>query len=398
MQSLRLSQMCIATSLGRGLDTHWEALRTGRSGLAPCVFEDVRLETHVGAIDGLDHLELPAGLRAYDCRNNRAAELALRQDGFDDAMASARERYGAARIGVFLGTSTSGILEAEHAYQARDASGRLPAQFRYSTTHNTHSLAAFVQKRFGLSGPSLVVSCACASTGKAFGNAARAMAAGLCDAAIVGGADTLCLTTLHGFASLQLVSPEPCRPCDGGRDGISIGEAAGFVLLERGDAPGAIRPGDIVFRGLGESNDAYHMSSPHPEGAGARLAIVRALQAAGLEAGDIDYVNLHATATLVGDKAEDHAVFDVFGGQTPASSTKGATGHTLGAAGIVEAIFSAQALQHQFMPGSVHLRARDAGFRSNVLGRGEARSMRRVMSNSFGFGGTNCSLILELAA
>ncbi len=400
MQPLRLSQMCIATSLGRGLDAQFDALRTGHSGLAPCVFENVQLNTHVGAIDALDHVHLPANLVAYDCRNNRAAELALRQDGFEDAMASARESYGASRIGVFLGTSTSGILEAEHAYQARDPdTGRLPEHFRYATTHNTYSLAAFVQRRFGLSGPALVVSCACASTGKAFGNAARAMAAGLCDAAIVGGADTLCLTTLHGFASLNLISPEPCRPCDGGRDGISIGEAAGFVLLERCDAKaGDAQAGDILFRGLGESNDAYHMSSPHPQGAGARLAIDRALEAVGLQPGDIDYVNLHATATLVGDKAEDHAMFATFGGETPCSSTKGLTGHTLGAAGIVEAIFCALALQHQFMPGSAHLRTRDSGFRSNVLRLGRAADLRRVMSNSFGFGGTNCSLILELAA
>lgn len=395
MQPLRLSHMCIATSLGRGLDAQFNALRAGRSGLAPCTFENAQLNSYVGAIDELNHLQLPAALQDYDCRNNRAAELALRQDGFEDAIAAARARYGESRIGVFLGTSTSGILEAEHAYQERDAeTGRLPEHFRYATTHNTFSLAAFVQRRLGLSGLSLVVSCACASTGKAFGNAARAIAAGLCDAAIVGGADTLCLTTLHGFASLNLVSPEPCRPCDGSRDGISIGEAAGFVLLERADA----RAGDVMFCGLGESNDAYHMSSPHPQGAGGRLAMARALAAADLLAQDIDYVNLHATATPVGDKAEDCAVFDTFGGALPCSSTKGFTGHTLGAAGIVEAIFCALALQHQFMPGSAHLRTRDGAFRSNVLRMGRAADLRRVMSNSFGFGGSNCSLILERAA
>lgn len=395
MQPLRVSQMCIATSLGRGLDAQFGALRGGHSGLQPCMFENATLNTHVGAIGLLDEMQLPTSLAAYDCRNNRAAELALRQDGFEDAVASARETYGESRIGVFLGTSTSGILEAEHAYQQRDpATGRLPDHFRYSTTHNTHSLAGFVQRRFDLCGPSLVVSTACASTGKAFGNAARAIAAGLCDAAIVGGADTLCLTTLHGFASLNLISPEPCRPCDAERSGISIGEASGFVLLEKAEP----HAGDVMFCGLGESNDAYHMSSPHPEGRGARLAIERALRASGLSPDDIDYVNLHATATPVGDSAEDNAVFGIFGGQTPCSSTKGMTGHTLGAAGIVEAIFCALALQHQFMPGSAHLRTRDPAFRSNVLRMGRAADLRRVMSNSFGFGGTNCSLILELAA
>jgi 3-oxoacyl-[acyl-carrier-protein] synthase-1 len=382
MEPLRISRMCIATSLGRGLGAQFDAFRTGHSGLAPCVFENVALDTHVGAIDLLDELQLPASLSAYDCRTNRAAELALRQDGFEDAISVAREKYGESRIGVFLGTSTSGILEAEHAYQQRDpASGRLPEHFRYSTTHNTHSLAGFVQRRLGLCGPSLVVSTACASTG-------------LCDAAIVGGADTLCLTTLHGFASLNLVSSEPCRPCDGERSGISIGEAAGFVLLEKAEP----HAGDVMFLGLGESNDAYHMSSPHPEGRGARLAIERAFAASGLSASDIDYVNLHATATAVGDSAEDNAMFEIFGNRVPCSSTKGMTGHTLGAAGIVEAIFCALALQHQFMPGSAHLRTPDPAFRSNVLRMGRAADLRRVMSNSFGFGGTNCSLILELAA
>jgi 3-oxoacyl-[acyl-carrier-protein] synthase-1 len=394
MQTLRLSQMCIATSLGRGLDAQFAALRTGHSGLAPCAFEDVRLETHVGAINELDEIVLPRGLDEFDCRNNRAAELALRQDGFEGRVEAAREKYGSDRIGVFLGTSTSGILEAEHAYQARDRdSGMLPASFNYATTHNTYSLAAYLQRRFGLSGPALVVSCACASTGKAFGNATRAIAAGLCDTAIVGGADTLCLTTLHGFASLNLTAPGPCRPSDGTRDGISIGEAAGFVLLETGKP----HAGDVLLLGLGESNDAYHMSSPHPQGAGARLAMERALQSAGLSAGDIDYVNLHGTATPVGDLAEDHAMFEVFGADIPCSSTKGHTGHTLGAAGIVEAIFCALALQHQFAPGSPHTNAIDPAFRSHVLRIGKAMHLERVMSNSFGFGGTNCSLILGIA-
>lgn len=392
MTPLRLSRMCIASSLGAGLQRTRAALEAGRSGLAPCAFEDSTVQTYVGALDGLDAIALDAAHAAFDCRNNRAAELALRQDGFEAAVADARRRYGAHRIGLFLGTSTSGILEAEHAYQRREA-GRLPADFRYETTHNTYSLAGFLRARLGITGVSLVVSCACASTAKAFGNAARMIEAGLCDAAIVGGADTLCLTTLHGFASLGLTAPGPCRPSAASRCGISIGEAAGFVLLEKA-VPAT---GDVVFQGIGESNDAYHMSAPHPQGAGARRAIEQALLSAGLDARDIDYVNMHATATPAGDSAEDHAVSDVFGDGVVCSSTKGHTGHTLGAAGIVEAIVCALALRHGFAPGSPHTGQTDPAFRSRYLLESRALPMRAVMSNSFGFGGSNCSLIFAAA-
>ncbi len=393
MFPLRLSHLCVATSLGLGIDPLLAALRTGASGLRPCTFQGATVLTHVGEVDALDGMHLPGSLAAFACRNNHLAELALRQDGFEAAVAAARLRYGADRIGLFLGTSTSGILSTEHAYRQRtpDATA-LPADFNYETTQNTYSLAAFLRARLGLCGPSLVVSCACASTAKAFGNAARMIAAGLCDAAIVGGADTLCLTTLYGFDSLNLTAPGPCRPSDGERDGISIGEAAGFVLLERASAP----HDDVMLLGIGESNDAYHMSSPHPQGAGARRAIEQALASAGVAASEVGYVNMHATATLVGDSAEDHAVFDVFGDGVPCSSTKGHTGHTLGAAGVVEAIISALALRHQLAPGSPHTRTIDPAFRCRYLLESAALRLERVMSNSFGFGGSNCSLVFGL--
>ncbi len=243
-------------------------------------------------------------------------------------------------------------------------------------------------------GPAFVVSAACATTGKVFATAARMIAAGLCDAAIVGGADTLCATTLYGFRSLNVMSEEPCRPFDADRCGISIGEAAGFALLER---PSATGDDSVLLLGVGESSDAYHMSSPHPDGIGARLAMERALTAAGLAPRDIDYVNLHGTATPVGDAAEDRAVSELFGSATPCSSTKGYTGHTLGASGIVEALFSALAILHGMVPGSPHTRAVDPGFRSRYLLATENARIDRVMSNSFGFGGANCSLLLGRA-
>jgi len=251
-----------------------------------------------------------------------------------------------------------------------------------------------VRTYLGLAGPAFVVSSACATTGKVFATAARMIAAGLCDAAIVGGADTLCATTLYGFRSLNVMSEQPCRPFDAERSGISIGEAAGFALLER---PAATGDDSVLLLGVGESSDAYHMSSPHPDGIGARLAMERALTAAGVGPRDIDYVNLHGTATLVGDAAEDRAVSELFGAATPCSSTKGYTGHTLGASGIVEALFSALAILHGMVPGSPHTRTVDPGFRSRYVVATENARIDRAMSNSFGFGGANCSLLLGRA-
>jgi 3-oxoacyl-[acyl-carrier-protein] synthase-1 len=368
-------------------------LKSGRSGLRPCHFGTADLRTHVGEITGLADVRLEGKLTAFDCRNNRLAEMALRQDGFGAAVSASSQRHGAHRIGIFLGTSTSGILQSELAYRVRDPrTGALPAWFDYERTHNTYSLAGFLTERLGLRGPSVVVSCACASTAKAFGSAARMIEAGICDAAIVGGADSLCLTTLYGFQSLNLTAAGPCRPFDANRDGISIGEAAGFALLERAEL--GTRDDDLLLLGIGESNDAYHMSSPHPEGAGARLAMERALASAGLGPADIDYLNLHGTATLAGDAAEDRAVFELFGGATPCSSTKGQTGHTLGAAGIVEAIISLLAIRHGIIPGCVNTVTIDPGFRSRHLTTSASARLDVVMSNSFGFGGSNCSLIL----
>jgi 3-oxoacyl-[acyl-carrier-protein] synthase-1 len=243
-------------------------------------------------------------------------------------------------------------------------------------------------------GPAFVVSCACASSAKAFGNASRMIASGLCDAAVVGGADSLCLTTLYGFHSLNLNSPGPCRPFDAHRDGISIGEAAGFVLLERTPRDDADR---VYLLGVGESNDAHHMSSPHPEGAGARLAMERALGSAGLRPRDIDYINLHGTATRVGDVAEDNAVFGLFGEAPARGSTKGHTGHTLGAAGVIEAIISALAIRDGLLPGSPHTETIDPAFRGRYQVASERAKIDRVLSNSFGFGGSNCSLVLGRA-
>jgi 3-oxoacyl-[acyl-carrier-protein] synthase-1 len=392
MHPLRISHCSVVSSIGAGLAATLAALRGGTSGLRPCAFETADLPTYVGEVAALDDVRLPKAFAAFDCRNNRLADMTLGQDGFEDAVAASVSRYGARRVGLFLGTSTSGILQAELAYRARDAAtGMLPPAFEYQRTQNTGSLAAYLRHRLGIDGPAFVVSCACASTAKVFGTATRMIEAGMCDAAIVGGADSLCLTTLYGFHALALNAPGPCRPFDTARDGISIGEAGGFALLEKPQSPPANN--DILLLGVGESNDAYHMSSPHPEGVGARLAMERALASAGLAPRNVDYINLHGTATRVGDSAEDMAVSALFGSDTPCSSTKGYTGHTLGAAGIVEAIISALAIRHGVLPGSAHTETVDPSFRCRYqLGTMPAR-IDTVLSNSFGFGGSNCSLV-----
>ena len=389
MQPLLISAFSAVNCLGAGQAALLEALRAKRSGLVPCEFETAAIDTWVGEVPHLDERAVPSELQEYDCRLNRLAQLGLEQDGFAAAVGAARARYGAARIGVFVGTSTSGILEAELAYRRRDPqSGALPASFRYYATLNTYSVGDFITRYLGLAGPSFVVSSACSSTAKVFGNAARMIAAGVCDAAVVGGADSLCLTTLYGFRALELTSRQPCRPFDAERDGISLGEGAGFALLEKtGDA-------GLVLLGIGESSDAYHMSTPHPEGAGARSAMRRALDAARLEPADIDYINVHGTATPTNDIAEDKAVVELFGTRTPCSSTKGATGHLLGAAGITEAIVSMLAVKHGVLPGSAHTRRVDPALASNYLIESRSAPVRRALTNSFGFGGSNCSLVI----
>ena len=396
MSPLQLTRYSATSCLGRGLEPMRAALRVRSSGLSRQPFESSALDTCIGAVDGLDAVRLPAALAAWDCRNNRLAELGLAQDGFADAVRSAAARLGAARIGVFLGTSTSGIHQTELAYRRRDAaSGALPADFDYARTHNTYSVSGYVRARLGILGPAWTVSTACSSSAKVFGSAARMIDAGLIDAAVVGGVDSLCLTTLFGFNSLELLSREPCRPWDRARSGLSIGEAAAFALLER---PGGSPAQDaVLLLGVGESSDAHHMSSPHPEGLGARLAMQAALQAAALQPGDIDYLNLHGTATPSNDADEDRAVVGLFGQSTPCSSTKGATGHTLGAAGALEAVVAALSLREGFIPGGAQTSELDPALGANYVLESRDAPLGRVLSNSFGFGGTNCSLLLGRA-
>jgi len=387
MTPLVLSAAGLVTALGRGQAATLAALRARRDGLRRCDFAGLG-HGFIGRVADVEAHALPPDLAGFDCRNNRLADMALHSDGFAAAVAEAVTRHGADRIAVVVGTSTSGVLSCEEAYLQRDRrTGRLPDALDYHRTHDLQSLAWFVRAALGLAGPALTVSTACASSARAMLDAAHLIASGIADAAVVGGADSLCRLTLAGFAALELVSPEPCRPCDAGRQGISVGEAAGFCLLERGST-------GIALLGVGASSDGYHMSSPRPDGAGSALAMRRALDSAGLEPRDIDAINLHGTGTRANDAAEDAAVAAVFGDAVPASSTKGFTGHTMGSCGIVEAVIGRLCLEHGLLPGCLRVERVDPGFRAQVATRNEDRTLRRLVSNSFGFGGTNVSLIL----
>ena len=396
MTPLPVTHFTLATALGLGRAPTWEALRTGRSGLRRQRFETAELDTWLGLVPAVETASMPVGFEAFDCRNNRLAELALRADGFDLAVQRAAQRWGAHRVGVFLGTSTSGILQTEVAYRHRDAaSGALPAELFYGQTHNTYSVSRYVRAVLGLAGPAFVVSTACSSSAKVYASAARCIAAGVIDAAVVGGVDSLCLTTLYGFKALELLSTDICRPWDARRDGLSLGEAAAFALLERDAGDDSVQ---AWLRGVGESSDGHHMSSPHPQGLGAAQAMRAALADAGVRADELDYLNLHGTGTPGNDAAEDPAVLAVFGPELPCSSTKGLTGHTLGAAGGVEAAIAMLALQHAWLPAGLNLEQPDAALGCHYLRAPRPQAAKLVASNSFGFGGSNACLVFGAAS
>ncbi len=394
MKPLAIADYTVVSALGAGRAANLAALLEARTGLARQNFESAALDTWLGVVESLDQVALPAALEAFDCRNNRLAELALRSDGFAERVRAAATRHGAQRIGVFLGTSTAGILNTEIAYRQRDpVSGALPAWLNYEQTHNTFSVARYVRAALGLTGPAFVVSTACSSSSKVFAAAARLIGLGLIDAAVVGGVDSLCMTTLYGFKSLELLAHDICRPWDARRNGLSLGEGAALLLLERdADSPAA------WLLGCGESSDGHHMSSPHPEGAGAALAMRAALLDAGLPARAVDYLNLHGTGTPNNDAAEDLAVCAVFGAELPCSSTKGATGHALGAAGGIEAAIVLLALQHGVLPAGLNAGQPDPALRANYQHQPLRQRLGVAASNSFGFGGTNACLLFGAAS
>jgi len=394
VQPLCITAFTATCAAGAGRAELLRALDTGVTGLRPNDFGREPLATFVGRVAGIEAAPLPSELSIYECRNNRLAWLGLAHDGFFDAVAAARARHGADRIALVLGTSTSSIGATEEAYTRLTPSGEFLEDLRCQAVHTPHSTGEFLQRALRLNNVAVTVATACSSSAKAFAQASRLLDLGIADAVVVGGVDSLCGSVLFGFNSLALVSPEPCRPFDAARSGISIGEAAAFALLERQDSDNRRAP---RLLGYGESSDAHHMSTPHPSGRGARLAMSEALARGGVDAGDIDYINLHGTASLKNDEIEAQAIAEMFGARTHASSTKGWTGHTLGAAGALEAIITLLSLESGLMPGNLNSRQLDGACGPQVRLDNARGSVRHAMSNSFGFGGSNCVLLFAAA-
>lgn len=379
----------VVNALGRGRDAVRAALLEGdTSGM---VLQDGWLPeapARVGICKG--DLAAPASQDAhYDCRNNRLLLCALEE--IRRPVAAMIGRVGPQRFGIVVGTSTTGILEGEAALAARIRDGAFPPGFHYRQ-QEIGAAAPFLARHLGAHGPAYTVSTACTSSAKAIAAARRLLDAGLCDAVLTGGADALCKLTVAGFTALESTTAELCNPLSRNRRGINLGEGAALMLVSR-------EPAAVELLGCGESSDAYHISAPDPEGRGAEAAMRGALADAGLAPRDIDYLNLHATATPKNDLMEAAVVKRVFPDGVPCSGTKPLTGHTLGAAGATEAAFCWLALQGDGrLPPHVWDGEADPALPGLVLAkRGErfGRSERRVcMSNSFAFGGSNATLVL----
>ena len=392
---LAVTAYTATSALGLGLGAHLDALGQQHSGLRANDFGDDPLACWIGRVAGIESTPLPDEYAQWDCRNNRLAWLGLHQDHFMAAVDAARHRYGASRIALLLGTSTASIGATEEGYRRLENDSRLPDDLHRRAIHTPHSLTAFVAAALAIGGPCLTISTACSSSAKVFAGAERLIRLGIVDAAVVGGVDSLCGSVLYGFNALELVSPEPCRPFDAERRGISIGEGAGFALLERigPDTKAASR-----LLGCGESSDAHHMSTPDPEGLGAELALRDALDRAAIDVTQVDYINLHGTASQKNDAMEAALVARRFPLRTRVSSTKALTGHTLGAAGIIEAVITLLALREDFVPGNAGATTPDTACSAHFAWRNEARPVRIALSHSFGFGGSNACLALASAS
>lgn len=403
----------LVSALGLGKKPHVDAWLEARSGLSSesDFHQQIpTIKTFLGEVKGVEEITLPKALEAFACRNNQLAWQALQAQGFNLKVAGLIETLGAHRIGLVVGSSTSGIAATEDVFRNKlDA-----CDYSYQKTQQMDSLAQFCCQALNVEGPSFVISTACSSSAKVFAVAQRWLNAGIVDAVVVGGVDSLCLTTLHGFNALGLVSPNSCKPLDEARDGINIGEAGGFILLSNTKPSDPVNACGVEIVGVGESSDAYHISTPHPEGEGAQLAMLAAMAQADISMDELDYINLHGTATPSNDLSEVSGVSHLASARsdtcidsTLIGSTKGFTGHTLGAAGITEIIFCQWMLEEQIVPANLNLINLDPALaqkmaKSNlsvpletIQLSGANPRLQYVMSNSFGFGGNNASVVLK---
>lgn len=384
VRPLPITGVALCNALGPSRATVRDALHVGRTGLGPSPIA-LPFETAVGAVTA-DLPELPAALAPWSTRTTRMAKLLLDQMATElDAL---RARWRPERIAILLGTSTAGADVTEQAYREYLRDGALPAGYDLFKHHTYGAILHVMRVLVGAQGPAWVVSTACTSSAKPLASAQRLVTSGVIDAAVVGGIDTLCGITLRGFHSLDALSKTICKPFSSERDGLNIGEGGAFLLVER-DAPPI-----ALLEGVGESSDSYHVSAPHPEGLGARLAMERALAQAGVPASSIEHVNAHGTGTKLNDDAESKAIAALFGTDVPVVSTKGYTGHMLGAAGATEAAFGVLAITDAFIPASLGATPLDEKLAVHVQTTRRDGAVRRVLSNSFAFGGNNVSVLV----
>lgn len=375
----------LISPLGMSFAAHREPLLLGRCGIQATRTLLGGERVAVGALPA-EPPDLPEDFAGWDSRSNRLVAALL--EPLLGRIAAATERFGAARIGVVIGSSTSGIADNEPHYRTFANEGAWPASYSYAR-QELGDPARFAAQMTGAAGPCYGISTACTSGAKALVSAARLLAADLCDVVLCGGVDTLCGLTLNGFAALEALSATPCLPFSRNRSGITIGEGGALFLLDRA-------PGELRLAGWGETCDAYHLSAPDPEGRGADLAIRTALDTAGIGPSEIGYINLHGTGTRLNDRAEAQVTRRLFGERTACGSTKGMTGHMLGAAGACEAAFVALCLQQGRLPPHVWDGVSDPELaRINLVEEQGVRcSDRYMMSTSYAFGGNNCVLIL----
>ncbi len=345
---------------------------------------------YVGEVKG-ELPEIGRRFRHYDCKNNRMLLAAVEQ--IKPTLDSMIRRFGTGRIGVVLGTSTSGVRNTELALAQQHKTGQKPAGFHYKQ-QQLGAGADFLANYLDLKGPAYAVSTACSSSGKAFASARRLIALDLCDAVIVGGADSLCRFTVHGFDALESVSDGLCKPFGLHRDGINLSEAVSLFVLSR-------EPGPVELQGIGASSDAYHFSAPDPEAGAVINAMQMALTEAGKNSEEIDYINLHGTATPLNDAMESKAIAAVFSEQQAISSSKGMTGHALGAAAALELGVCWQLLNMDDETGLLIPNINDdeldpALENLNFVDKTQCLGgkIRRCQSNSFAFGGNNVSIVI----
>ncbi|MEO6954371.1 MAG: beta-ketoacyl-[acyl-carrier-protein] synthase family protein [Polyangia bacterium] len=383
----------IVSALGVGLAAFRDGLRSGRSGVRELtLFPTDGVRTHLAAQCELPVVDLDPALVSNLSRPD-AFGLASALEAIRDAGLDANALYRAALV---MGTGAGGAQNTEDFVVETRAGGR-PAASRL-VPHQSSSVTDLVGRAFGVHGPRSTIMTACSSSATAIGYAGDRIRLGHADIALAGGAEPLCRLTYLGFNALRATSPEPCRPFDRDRKGLNLGEGGAMLVLEELEHAKA-RGAKIyaLLGGYGITADAHHMTAPHPEGDGAARAMIEALRDAGIDASRVSYVNAHGTATPHNDAAETHALRRVFGAHADklmVSSIKSMVGHTLGAAGAVEAVASCLTISEGFIPPTVNLENVDPAFGALDYCRGDAREVRvdALLSNSFAFGGNNTSL------